>query len=194
MLPDNRSGFYVTAKDCDGNVRVIRHYETLEDLVRGENYRKTEYIDNRQYFSEDHNVRVPYHWDKYFLLHYKLWTDDEEATSYAYVVIDHNENVVPICELNRVEHELFATPRVSRWRRRYGGRRPVWGGWKKPHSTQEKRQYYATIQQAEEEGVDIKIRGRRKPCNLPDAWDDWDCHNDRCWKTQSKRRHQWKAK
>lgn len=37
------------------------------------------------------------------------------------------------------------------------------------------------------------VRGRRSACNLPNSWDDIRGHNDKSWKTQTKRRHQWKA-
>lgn len=39
-----------------------------------------------------------------------------------------------------------------------------------------------------------KTRRARVNRNLPDAWDDWHVHNDKSWKTQSKRKHQWKIK
>ena len=39
-----------------------------------------------------------------------------------------------------------------------------------------------------------KARAARQGKNLPDSWDDYHAHNDKCWKTQSKRKHQWRPK
>jgi len=37
-----------------------------------------------------------------------------------------------------------------------------------------------------------KTRRARAAPTLPDPWDDYICHNDKSWKTQSKRKKQWK--
>ena len=39
-----------------------------------------------------------------------------------------------------------------------------------------------------------KVRGRRSKANIPTSWDDARRHAEKCWKRQSKRRHQWKPK
>lgn len=182
MLPNNNPGYYVTTKDCNGKVRLLRFYETLKVLVRAEKYHDF-YYGQKHLFSEDWDERVDYHWDRFFYDRPTLF-NEEECGHNAYVVIDHNENIVPLCVLNQVTNEVFS----RKYRRHWRWRRTAWGGWRVPRTTQEKRQYYAAMDEEEP----IKIRGRRLPRHLADIYDDWHCHNDKCWKTQSKRRHQWK--
>lgn len=60
---------------------------------------------------------------------------------------------------------------------------------RKMNTLNERRAWY----DAKEQGV--KVRGRRSPCNLPSNWDDitpsaW--YEKKCWKRNSKRKHQWK--
>jgi len=73
--------------------------------------------------------------------------------------------------------------KVRRWGRR---RKQAWGGWRVPRSQAEKR----AVVCAQEQGV--KVRCSRNIANLPDTWDDYRSHMDKCWKTQSKRKKQWK--
>lgn len=51
----------------------------------------------------------------------------------------------------------------------------------------EVRQYYAN----DDEDAP-RIRAKRSPSRLPDAWDRSFYPSEKCWKTQSKRKHQWK--
>lgn len=185
MLPNNNPGFYIICKDGHGKVRIVRFYETLEKLVFAEKYHNF-YGGKKASFSEDLNERVPYHWDKYFYLRDGDLFDDQQGSQSAFVVVDHFENVVPLCELNRVSTECFQPYRY----RRYNWRRTAYGSWRRVNTFQEKKAYYDTLEQE----VPIKVRGCRKSRQLPDAWDDLHSHNDKCWKTQSKRRHQWKDK
>ena len=59
---------------------------------------------------------------------------------------------------------------------------------KRPRTTNEKRLYAQTVYN--EIGIKIRIRGRRKPKNLPDAWDDINRSKPlRSWKKH--RKSQW---
>ena len=44
----------------------------------------------------------------------------------------------------------------------------------------------------DDEDFRVSVRRRRSAGHLPDSWDDIFSHNDKSWKTQSKRRRQWK--
>ncbi len=188
MLPNNQVGFYVIAKDCEGNVRIVRFHESLDALVRVEQYLYSGHDGHRQLFSESLDDRVPYHWDKYYYVResYLDVHGDSQATQGAYVVIDHHEQVVPLCELNRVANLVRGRYRPYYYRR--SGRHYAWGTWRHVKTLQEKRAYADTLDQE----VRIKVRGSRMPNALPDTWDDITSYNDKCWKTQSKRRHQWR--
>lgn len=58
-----------------------------------------------------------------------------------------------------------------------------------PKTTGEMRQYYASIHN--ELDIAIKVRGRRRPKSLPNAWDDIHPRSQRCWKTRCK--NKWKV-
>lgn len=71
------------------------------------------------------------------------------------------------------------------WRsynRAYRGNRHI-------RTTQERR--WATAWNDEEFAP--RVRGKRSARMIPNSWDDIRGHNDKSWKTQTKRRHQWKA-
>jgi hypothetical protein len=38
----------------------------------------------------------------------------------------------------------------------------------------------------------LHVSGRNRANRLPSSWDDIHRHSDKCWKTQSKRKHQYK--
>lgn len=75
----------------------------------------------------------------------------------------------------------------------HGWNRSAYGTYRYPHSTQEIRWAEAWDDEefAPKKGFARRARRMR---NLPNAWDDELSHNDKCWKTQSKRKHQWKPK
>lgn len=66
----------------------------------------------------------------------------------------------------------------------------AYGGFKHPRTTAEKRAFCSL---KDEEYTNLG-RARRNIPNLPDLWDDRYAHADKSWKTQSKRKHQWKQK
>lgn len=72
---------------------------------------------------------------------------------------------------------------------RVSRRKPAYGSFRYIKTTQERRMSLAF----DEENF-VKCRSSRTDANLPNSWDDIDSHNDKSWKTQSKRKHQWKPK
>lgn len=187
MLPHDREGFWLTAKDMNGKPRALRFYETLDSLVRAERFDRDWYNTKHHLFREDYDDKVEeHHWgdgmgylnDMFFGL---------VGTNFPYVVVDHREIIVPICELNRVAK---GAPRRFRHWYRNRGRKPAYGNWRHPRTYQEKKAYYDALDQEEP----VKVRSRRAAHLLPDLWDDNYAHAEKCWKRQSKRRHQWRAK
>ena len=81
----------------------------------------------------------------------------------------------------------YPRPRKWWWSRRGGY---AWGGHRAIRTFQERK--WASAWDDEEDCP--RVRARRNARNLPEPWDDIPSHNDKCWKTQSKRRHQWKEK
>ncbi len=177
--------YYIRQRDdFHAKVRAITSYDTLDELVRKEWFGWSTIRSKRSDFAESVDVRIAN--ETIYKNYLADGIDSLVFYNYAKVVYDENENVVPICELNRVYNEVYDRRfnRPWRWRR---SRQP-YGGWRRPHTTQEKRQYYAAM----DEEYPIRVRGRRKPRSLADVYDDYYAHADKSWKTQSKRSHQWK--
>lgn len=79
----------------------------------------------------------------------------------------------------------------SKWiRLRNGRKKSAYGGFRHPKTLNELKANESLDEDAIEYGV--KIREKRK--YLPTVRDDNYSHNDKSWKTQSKRRKQWKNK
>jgi hypothetical protein len=76
-------------------------------------------------------------------------------------------------------------------RRSRGEKKQAYGHWRAPKTTNERRWAHAWDDEefAPRTGF---ARGRRRANALPNLWDDLYGHNDKSWKTQSKRRHQWR--
>lgn len=75
----------------------------------------------------------------------------------------------------------------------HGWRRGAFGGYRCPKTTNEFR--WAGAWDDEEFAPKAGFaRPSRRGRNLPNAWDDYLAHSDKSWKTQSKRKHQWKSK
>ena len=66
----------------------------------------------------------------------------------------------------------------------------AWGGHRSIRTHQERK--WANAHDDEEFAP--KPRGKRNKISLPTSWDDVIAHSDKSWKTQSKRKHQWKSK
>ena len=72
-------------------------------------------------------------------------------------------------------------------RQRWWGNSAAYGGHRSVRTTQERKQA-----QYQDEEYYVPVRAARNLANLPEAWDDIISHNDRSWKTQSKRKRQYK--
>lgn len=78
----------------------------------------------------------------------------------------------------------------QRWFRRNGCKKSVWGGFRNIKTAQERKWAHAW----DDEEFAPKVRAARQGHNLPDSWDDYQRHSDKSWKTQSKRKYQWREK
>ena len=71
------------------------------------------------------------------------------------------------------------------------------GSWyRRPKTTQEIRKTAGLLEDLKDEEFQVKIRGRRRPRSLPTAWDDKsrsDYRTRKNWKTNSRRKKQWKG-
>jgi len=79
------------------------------------------------------------------------------------------------------------------WRHRNdagGIHKPAWRWFRSIRTTQERR--WAHAWDCEEHAP--HVRSARQGRNLPNAWDDYWAHNEKCWKYQSKRKSQWRPK
>ena len=93
-------------------------------------------------------------------------------------------------------YRIWRDDRRKRYRRgwmSHGWKRGAWGGYKEPCITHELRWAEAWDDEefAPKKGF---ARPRRRGRNLPNAWDDEISRSEKSWKTQSKRKHQWKPK
>lgn len=69
-------------------------------------------------------------------------------------------------------------------------KKPAWGWLRSISTTQERRM--AALHQAEH--GDEMVRPARRFKALPNSWDDYWAHNQKCWKRQRKVRKQWQRK
>jgi hypothetical protein len=93
-----------------------------------------------------------------------------------------------LIELRRLqEKERLNARRLRNWRYQY--RRQAWRGHRGIlRTTQEIRWAHAW----DDEENAPRVRAARNGHNLPNMWDDPMGHNEKSWKYQSKRRHQWR--
>lgn len=204
MYYQNEPGIYVYERErflivgeyyYDSRI-VATHYPTLEDFFYCHNERD---IKNRcGYHIGDNKCQemidcrpkkrcgTVYYYDKKYC--HKVNCREHDNSIPAYAVYDQDGN-------------LYTPDRlIGLWRKRIQERRKqfhypkrskrAWGHFRKIRTLQERKWAHAW----DDEEFAPKIRAARQGKNLPDAWDDYSAHNDKCWKTQSKRRRQWKPK
>lgn len=180
MLPNNDYNYYVFRKE-NGNPVCLFEANSLIDIYR--KFRTIAWY-HLPVFAEDLDAKVPdrqtYWWSG--KLHELIMVVG------ACVIYDKNERVVRLQDYYNAVDGWFRSFPVRQWRDR-GQRARAYGHWRSPKTFQEKKAYYATTDWEE---VNIKVRGKRKPHNLVDTWDDLHSHNEKCWKRH--RRTQWKAK
>jgi hypothetical protein len=131
-------------------------------------------------FGDSDTQRVP-RWE--FKTHFF-----ESDNVFAKVAFNSKEKIIPVSQLVgyvRERKNIILDEFYSSFYRR--GRKSAYGRFRKPKTTQERRWSCAW----DDEEFAPKIRKRRKGHNLPNAWDDYISHNEKSWKRQSKRKHQW---
>jgi len=115
--------------------------------------------------------------------------EHNEGYDQARVVYDHNGNLYTPDRLIGLYRKWRQRRTMkNRWSRRNGVKKGSWGGYRGVRTLQERKWANAW----DDEELAPKVRGRRSACNIPDSWDDIQVHSDKSWKTQTKRKHQWK--
>jgi len=171
---------------ADGKDCLIRTFDTFEDLCRSRSINTNTLAE----FGYDPTDRVA---SRY--LFGELDTEDNfEVNRNSYICYEADKFVTP----DRLVG-LYRTWNIRPYRGRWGWgwwhhaghKKAVWPQWRNPKTTQEQRWAHAWDDEefAPKNGF---ARGRRRAHALPTSWDDNYGHNDKSWKTQSKRRHQWR--
>lgn len=113
------------------------------------------------------------------------------AFNKAIVVADQNGKLFTRDRLVGLYFDWYSTnPYRSKYSRRNGCRKRVWGGFRSIKTFQERKWANAW----DDEDFAPKKRAARNSHNLPNSWDDFYGHAEKSWKYQSKRKHQWKEK
>ena len=164
----------VQIRDENGKDRIVATFACLEDLVRiGEQ-------DLAMFgHCETQRTYAPHVWQR---------QDRDQfvgASRYCYVAIENGKIITPD-RLVGLCRKVIKQPRHKR--RHFGWGRYVYGGYRKVKTTNERRQ----LQAHNQDDFVPPIRPSRNNNGLPSGWDDIITHSDKSWKTQSKRRHQWK--
>ena len=161
-----------------GKDRLVATFETYHEFFRGlreENvkafgYTEVERTTASRLFGDRNNIDA----------------DEWAHTRNCYIAIEDGNLVTPDRLVGLFRDWWKDRPRW-RWNR-HGWSPGAYGQYRGVKTTNERRQIEAT--KGEENAP--KIRAARNFRNLPNAWDDFMSHNDKSWKTQSKRRHQYK--
>lgn len=197
FLKDVYYGDYRTTKIAYG------HYETLEDFFWCHNERNIkENIGYSVYDKICHGVvhatyrrgyRGRYIRNK-VLCGKVNCTEHHEGYTQAYAVYDQDGNLYTPDRLIGLRRDWVLTKPKNkyryRWYRQNGHKKQAWGGWRSIKTFQERKWAHAW----DDEEFAPKPRPARQGKNLPDSWDDYRQHCDKSWKTQSKRKRQWKEK
>lgn len=107
---------------------------------------------------------------------------------YCYTVYEDGKFITP----DRLVgfYREFRIKRAASWDRKWRQRRSrnkAYGGHRRVRTFQERK-----MACAQDEEYFIKVRPSRNTANMVEPWDDIIAHNDKSWKTQSKRKKQWK--
>lgn len=169
----------------EGKDRLIRTFETFDDLF---NARAVGEHVIAEAFSCNPEDRT----DRYLFGEADL--DSEFLAHHCYVCYENGKVVTPdrLVGLFREWYHNRNPYRRGWWYRRFdcGEKKQAWGHWRAPKTTYERRWAHAWDDDefAPKTGF---ARGRRRANALPNLWDDYMTHNDKSWKTQTKRRKQW---
>jgi hypothetical protein len=108
---------------------------------------------------------------------------------YCYVVFDANDKFVTPDRLLGMQRKFWKNRRIKQDRK--------WASHRWGHHARGRLRYMRTNQEHrwahawDDEEFAPKVRAARQGKNLPTAWDDHMGHNEKSWKFQSKRSHQW---
>ena len=168
----------VYIRNESGKDRLIATFETYHEFFRGLREDDVKAFG----YTEVDRTHAPRAWKDAARA---ITIDDFAHARYCYLAFDDGKLVTPdrLVGLFRAWWE----DRPRRWGR-YSWSRYAYGQYRAIKTTNERRQLEST--KGEENAP--KIRAARNFRNLPNSWDDFMSHNDKSWKTQSKRKHQWK--
>lgn len=165
----------------EGRDRLIRTYDSFENLFK-------ERVNDRilaMAFGYDPEDRT----DCNYLFGEAEDREPPFISHHCYICYENDKLVAPDRLVGLYRAWWKDRPRGRWWRYRWT--RVAHGYYRAPKTTNEMRWAHAWDDD-EFAPVTGFARGRRKAKHLPNLWDDRMSHNDKCWKTQSKRRHQWK--
>jgi len=178
----------------EGKDRLIRAFETLEDLFRVVwheddlkvfGFNPSQRTTRRYAFNEvDRTYGYPL--GNYYELGYNR---------HVYVAYDNDILIPPDVLVGKLR--AYRRRPTKDWRWRYnarndrGARKDAYGSHRRIRTLQETKWADAWDNEefAPSDGFCRKRRNRR---NLPNSWDDVWARNQKSWKKQSKRRHQWR--
>lgn len=167
----------------DGKDRLIATFETYHEFFRG--LRES---DLKAFgYTEVDRTDAPRIWsdaNRYHLDNLNWMKSNRNC----YLAYEDCKHVTPDRLVGLYRAWWDERPRMNWYWRGHGWTRNAWGGMRRIRTTNERRQIEAW---KDEEDVP-KVRAARNYRNLPNSWDDYMAHSDRSWKTQSKRKHQWK--
>ena len=177
---------------ADGKDKLIRSYDTFEHMFKDARAINVHTLAD---FGYDVDDRIN---ANYLFGEHDPVLDNFDVNRNCYVCYENDKFVTPdrLVGLYRKWHSSRGWGN-NRWRwgwwHHAGHKKAIWPQYSNPKTTHEIRWAHAWDDEefAPKTGF---ARGRRRASALPTLWDDQYGHNDRSWKTQSKRRHQWKDK
>ena len=171
MFYQNVEGIYVYHYDCIGEL-FTQKYDNIDHYLRHTN---------------EHHIKtfVVHDINK----HHPVYITSDYLNGYALIVCDADGKIYTsdrLVGLKRVWHQYCLDWNNNRYGRSNGQKRRVYGGYRKIQTFQERQQWFNVDE------YQITGRAKRSASMLPNYWDDIHLYNDKSWKTQSKRKHQYK--
>lgn len=184
--------------EFNGKLKILATFNSFEDLFRRVGYRynfaETFGYDDTDRHSHGHDhfgdhgrtPSIPRRTD------YLTWGWKE--TQYRYIAFEDGKVITPD-RLVGLYRDYAYNNRIDwhkRWNRKAdrGQKKSAYGGLRRIRTFHERRWAHAW----DDEEFAPRVRAARQGHNLPDPWDDYWADNQKSWKRQSKRKHQWKEK
>lgn len=173
--------------DFSGKIKTIVHFEEMEhffwhvnESIIKDHFGYTD-VDRRDkyynFFGE-----TPNEFGYIACSSYRYFVEDWEG---KYVTPDRLIGDYRKWQKTRKKNVHWSHRRINR----NGWKKPAYAGYRQINTKQERTWNNAW----DDEEFAPKGRAARNNHNLPDSWWDIMGHNDKCWKTQSKRKRQWKS-